>query len=414
MKFKLQIKPSLIFIAITSLNYFVFCIVYYLELRKEDINIEGVSFTAMPLSLPNESIGLISWIFAVLITAGILVYFKTPFKRNIPANRNSAPLNDFFISKTFESLAIGIISLLLLCCTIHFSYLDWSLLYLNYEYQIIKTPNLISQDGGTFFRIFHFLFRLIGIFSAVFLCYSVARKRPLLLVVSLLVTAYCFFLLFIGESRWVNVYIAVFFISRLVLFKRKPTYFEYLIWGAVFVLLFCKVIVGRNYGIYGISAQLKIFSYLFEIDFANIILGLFINFSDGFINLANSIELRTNYSEEYKLLSFSPLPSSIDGFSSILELNERRINFYVPFNSISEAWSFGGVYFALLTFLLIAFIYSCDLIYSISKPLVQSLILAIALWNLFYMFGYPIRNVMRVFEYMIIINLFFYIRTNNR
>ena len=53
------------------------------------------------------------------------------------------------------------------------------------------------------------------------------------------------------------------------------------------------------------------------------------------------------YPENYKILSFSPLISAIDGYDSIRKLYQHKITSYMPFNFYAELYFFGWKYWAL-------------------------------------------------------------------
>lgn len=62
-----------------------------------------------------------------------------------------------------------------------------------------------------------------------------------------------------------------------------------------------------------------------------------------FVMFRGALE-NVKYAETYKTLSFSPLPSFIDGFSSISRANAHRVSANVPMSGFIEAMKFGAIY----------------------------------------------------------------------
>jgi hypothetical protein len=382
--------------------------VFFFIDSKDDVNVDGMFFTAMPLDFDRGGSYPVFLIFFVLAAVGCISYLYSPTLKTSSLTAPSFPSKKMTSAKQ-DMFILLVLIVLTVFSILHFATIDYDTFWFNYDYQVIKTPELISHGSGGIFRLYHFIFRIISLFIAIILIYYIKNFSFLHVALSLFVFMYGFLFLYVSESRWVIVYIAVLFLSRIMILNSKPKILERCFWFTFFIFIFVKVIYARNYGLYGLSVQADIFIDVMSLDLFSVFTGLFINLGEGFLGLANVVQGEYWYPDSYKFLSFSPFPSFIDGFASI-QYYEHRISFHVPFNSISEAYTFGVVYFCFYLAVIYLFLYSSDLAYSQAGVLFKSILLAIVLWNVFYMFGYPLRNVIRMFEYFIVINLFIYFR----
>lgn len=118
------------------------------------------------------------------------------------------------------------------------------------------------------------------------------------------------------------------------------------------------------------------------------------SFGGGFV-MARVFAMRDLYYPlEYKILSFSPVPSLIDGFASIRHF-EHRINVSAPFSSFAEAYHFGPVYFLCLILLLLVSLVLLNHFWRRFRGALAFFILAPAYYAFIRMHLYPIRNVLR-------------------
>jgi hypothetical protein len=117
----------------------------------------------------------------------------------------------------------------------------------------------------------------------------------------------------------------------------------------------------------------------------------------------SSSSLPHDYSLQYKILSFSPLPSIVDRFDTILPLEQIRLASYIPYSAFGEAIVFGPAWVLLLLCLLLAVFTVMDLFFlqcSFATPPrreEQTVSLLIPLLPLAMASQYPIRNCMRLF-----------------
>jgi hypothetical protein len=128
------------------------------------------------------------------------------------------------------------------------------------------------------------------------------------------------------------------------------------------------------------------------------------NVFSGANNLALGIDTQVHYPEIYKILSFSPLVSTIDGFSDYM-IYRGYITTFMPFNVYTELYYFGTIY-CIIFFLIVYIVVRLS-----NKIVVQYKIfgyLFIAPLYLFFISAqqYPIRN---YFRYMLVIIIIYYL-----
>lgn len=400
------LSPVRLFVIIVSYHFFIYCAAVILSIDKDFVNVDGVSYSAMPIYFDGFDLRVL-WVYLSLMFVAFFAQGDKVVGGKV----------EFYGTLKFNYRYFGLLLVVLgainLMCVFHFLSINLDVLSSNYEYQSIKTPEYISDNPGVFFIIFHNLFRILGLVLIPVFFYAIKNYLYLPAVMAFSVFLYAFFLLFIGESRWVLIYGVVFF-SSVYYFFSLPRIYAILLSLLGFLLcmfLFAKVVYARNYGFYGIDYQCEIIIGVFSMDYYGILLGFLLNTGDGFINLANSYLISTEYGESYKILSFSPLPSFLDGFSVLLD-QQARISTNVPYGSLSEAVAFGVWYYFIFCIILFLFLYSAQRVFHISEGWHVLVLLVIILWNVFYMMGYPLRNVMRVFLYMTIFNFIYFYAKN--
>jgi hypothetical protein len=144
-------------------------------------------------------------------------------------------------------------------------------------------------------------------------------------------------------------FLVVFAIISAVLRKSKSTQF-FVVPAIMFMLIFS--LAGRSYGEQGISSFAEtptmLTTYYGRYKVADGVLNLF----EGAFSSTEMFGRRSRASSlKYQILSFSPLPSFIDGFDEIRTANLHKLGRYAPPSAILEAWSFGWpfVIFLVLT-----------------------------------------------------------------
>jgi hypothetical protein len=110
--------------------------------------------------------------------------------------------------------------------------------------------------------------------------------------------------------------------------------------------LYCSALGGRGHGHFGLTAIPEILASPLELQTKQWLEMLASVFQGAFIT-GDGLDFTANFNPIYKMLSFSPLPSVIDHFSTYLALYEIRLNAFVPMGAQTEVVFFGPGYTAL-------------------------------------------------------------------
>lgn len=187
-------------------------------------------------------------------------------------------------------------------------------------------------------------YKMMGLLSFVGLAFLVFWRR--LGFALLLALPATWFLLFevAGHSRYAAVFLAAFSVSLFVLGTKRTHRFVAFV-GLVFaVLTYSAALQGRNLGEHGF---LTLGSFFQQATFSDpaFILRMLTNLFEGVFSVAESFYyVNIELPEPYKLLSFSPLPSFLDGFAANWQHSAVRLDTYVPMGALGELLLFGTEY----------------------------------------------------------------------
>ncbi len=180
-----------------------------------------------------------------------------------------------------------------------------------------------------------------------------------------------------------------------------------LVAATVGMYVIVAALAGRGTGMFGLeNFFLQLASPLKgQLGTSNIIANLF----QGALSTGDGLVLGGGFSEQYKLLSFSPLPSFIDGFDRIREASEIRLGPVCPMSAVAELANFGPAYWLAYSvgyISMVAFINSRFVVTRTSPVMVMA---ANGLFTIFSIVGftYPLRNVSRMFVYISVLLLLF-------
>ncbi|MDH3716613.1 MAG: hypothetical protein OES79_00705 [Planctomycetota bacterium] len=121
------------------------------------------------------------------------------------------------------------------------------------------------------------------------------------------------------------------------------------------------------------------------------------NFIQGSFNLAHAVlSAPLDYPLEYKLKSFSPAPSFVDGFASLSWLAIRKANENAPYGAYAETYLFGGGWFVTYTGLVFLSLTYLTFFRHKCHSAAAVFILCFAYLTYFLMHTYPIRNSFRL------------------
>lgn len=113
--------------------------------------------------------------------------------------------------------------------------------------------------------------------------------------------------------------------------------------------------------------------------------------AQGAFVLAESLVLEPDFSLRYKILSFSPFPSFIDGFNSILFLDQVRLHTFVPMTGIGEIIHFGPIFIVVAAATLLLLARACILL-SERNMLLFTLVNFLCCLGVYATFAYPVRT----------------------
>ncbi len=99
-------------------------------------------------------------------------------------------------------------------------------------------------------------------------------------------------------------------------------------------------LIGRGSPVQGLSGLPLVFVSIFCGNIWSLISTLLLNVCEGIFVIAEGLSVHPVYKPLYAWLSLSPLPSFLDGFSSINTQMETRLSIYVPMSWIVELISF--------------------------------------------------------------------------
>ncbi len=175
--------------------------------------------------------------------------------------------------------------------------------------------------------------------------------------------------------------------------------------GSLGLAFYASAIVGRNSGNHGLATVFSTFDLMDARLAGDLAWTSIYSVFEGISVAAQASVLNASHSIEYKVLSFSLLPSAFDGFADIRVGSEVRVSANIPVGAWSEAAMFGYGWFALWSGLIFICLAtnsrlnhrerSSGLVF-INMALFVSLLLTNA---------YPIRNNLRILVALMIVNI---------
>lgn len=182
----------------------------------------------------------------------------------------------------------------------------------------------------------------------------------------------------------------------------------------VLLLVMQSALTSRGLGEFGLSSLPHMIGNAFDLSGTQLRY-VIVNLFQGIFTTTDGLTVSANFNPIYSWLSFSPLPSGIDGFDKVLRNSEIRLGLYVPMSAIAEAYNFGPIFLVIAIFTLWLSLRST--LISLSKGYAAvSLFTSLMLFAFFVQANaYPMRNTYRPFLAVIAINflVMFFFRKNN-
>ncbi len=295
---------------------------------------------------------------------------------------------------------VGALVVLLVC---HSIFADWALLYEHTVYLMVRDPVSMGMDG-TLLGYLHRLVLLVGFVLLGFFSLALFKKDPLLSSLAFIGLLYCFVIAVAFNSRTAALYLAV--LALLIFSGGKRARLISVGLGALALATYFAVLIPRRIAnTYGINAFLESFGYIGEVG-QLALFALYNSFGGGFVVAEALQSPDLYYPIKYKILSFSPFPSLIDGFDDVREQG-HRISVFAPYGGLSEALLFGWQY--------VVFFYTAIfwMLYSLEKGVVRTgndflmLALPIILYINSRLYVYPLRQLVRWMFLAVTVSWFF-------
>ncbi len=277
--------------------------------------------------------------------------------------------------------------------------LDWSIVWANSIYLLMTRPQAVITVKGL--GLLLSLLPFVGIVAGVVAAINISVKKPgaaiLFAVVALMITLY-----YIGAHQRVALLPSVAFFVVLSVVGQKRHLFLRGGAGVLAVVSQASALSGRNSGSHGLSSIPDAFTGIAQADILDLLSGLIMNVTEGIFVLAEGFTRSPEWPMIYKVLSFSPLPSAIDGFADVNFTYQQRLTRYVPLSGWSEAYFFGPFFLAAL----IVLFWGGLMIYRKVLKRNQYIGLAVGLLLLLaiiMIFAYPLRNAFKPYWLSVII-----------
>lgn len=325
------------------------------NLTKADFIIGRTFFSAMPMEDLQIYQTQVILTFFLLTLVALLAQIGIPKpgpEENSPIMAKSGVVPRQ-VEATLSGVGALIVLLIFVAVTVyHFTAMDFAVLWRNNSYLAIKTPHFVglTEPLSIFY---HFGFRIVGLASIVMLFYYNPAKRPLHFAIVFALAAYAVLILLAGNSRWVPLYFFAAAGASQIGKGRGALLWPIL--AAVGAFSFLIVINGRAQSEFGLSQIPHNMLRFAPSEIYRSLAGVFLNMFEGGLNLANSLRLSPVFTDRYQILSFSPFPSFIDGFSDIRDADKSKFALHVPMGGYGEVIHFAWplkVLFVLILFLM--------------------------------------------------------------
>ncbi|WP_146141361.1 hypothetical protein [Spirosoma oryzae] len=273
--------------------------------------------------------------------------------------------------------------------------IDFKLIFKNNEYLLMVNSEKMGISNELL-SMYHKSLILNGMISLFLFGSSDKMNLTLQKKIMLLLTGLFSFIFNLGaNSRASGLILASLFLS--VMLFRKHTLAKYIILTILIfgvLLSYTVVIYGRGVDLQGIG---QILLNINDMKYSNVFDDNFIigNVFAGAWTFYEADRFNDFYPEMYKILSFSPFPSSIDHFTDYIKY-EKRLHEYIPYGANSEIYKFGLMYIGLYFFLLYV------ILRQMNKSLIHNKLVGYLLCapGYFYFIAnqqYPLRNYFRFF-----------------
>jgi len=396
-------SPASVFAWFATLNIIVYL---YIVLRKTDIAslADLRSFTALPWSVELRSAFMSTLVIHALLVISAWVAIRKMQLENHPMYLKTQ-FNTWlkFASNTF--IIIPLYSFSFFLEVWHFIEIDKSVLIYHINY--VPFPGQPEYWGiSTLFgHIAHLFIARLGVILVALASYLWVNKQKSLAAAGFVLCLYPFVLVFSQNSRWAPLYVLT---SVLVWYYIRSDWKKWYLWlwGMVSALVYVKVMIGRQIFVQGIAGIDDVLRVMLSNIGWSWFRALIFNIFQGATGFANAVLIHPTYPAIYKLLSFAPTISAVDGFRQVRTLYEVRITPFNPINSYGEAFYFGIFYFIVLLGIVIVWLRTATRMY-LRGGAIGVVFQGVSYWITFYLSQYPIRNTVRIIYIMLFLSILY-------
>lgn len=282
--------------------------------------------------------------------------------------------------------------------------MDWGSIWFHKRY----LSTLVNSESAELFgqMAVNTVSRLVLVMSglsAVTYCIAINSQRKIVSIISGIAALAYFCLMFSFHSRSSVIVPVIIGANILVTKPRWRLWFLPLLIAFVLASLACAL-EGRSHLSHGLSSIPDTIGALFSSNVSENISKVIVNIAEGSFSTAESLQITAPFSQRYKTLVFSPLPSFVDGYSKIMGTDEHRLHLFAPMSGYAETLLFGWPYFVFLLVLLYVAIRIHLRLVEV-KPTLFIGCNFLFLISMHYMFAYPVRNALRFVWFAVILSL---------
>lgn len=340
---------------------------------------------------------------AVIVPALIAEVFAGASVRD----RSTLQTEDIRMSPTIETAALALSTFFFLIYAWHFVKADFS--------NAVEYEDYMSSRSAEFYGIrdslgslAHAMRKPAGLLLAALLAYFWSRRLYFQVAVTFVPFAYIFLLNMIEQSKFCLVYIVVMGIAITVIGGRRISRIGLILTTIAGLTVFAVLLTTRHEQVYGLSSLGNVISGTLtrEYDSAGSVFFQMLHLLGGGGKMFDdALDRSFEPSTAYRVLSFSPLFSAIDGYDNLWEPGPYyTVHFWktkhgdigLPYSGVAQAYHFGLAYMVVFEI-----IYTICLTYLqrrwISAPS-SSMAICLSPYYLFVpmIFMYPVRNSFRL------------------
>jgi hypothetical protein len=292
-------------------------------------------------------------------------------------------------------------ALILLLCSVHFVLFlllsDWDSLWFYPVYLDARVdPQWVAVFGEEFSDTIMRTAPLFSILSCLAVCRLIGTRHILLKTIAIVLTV-CYFLIVLSQHSRAAAFVPVLLAINFALLRLKGRRIVVPVMAFVAAITLLGVLAGRETDQHGLSVLPEtILSPFISPDPIDNIAQSLMDFCQGTVVTAESLQVTGTFDRMYKILAFSPLPSFIDGYASIRADSEHRLHDYVPMSGVGEAFNFGWFYVCLLVAGLTILVRAHVRIAQIN-PAIFILCNFLIMFSVYMLFSYPLRNALRYY-----------------